>query len=239
MMMQKRPISVCCASNIVTVTERMGDSKNAHGNRRLRAGQMILNMPDISEDEKNHSMAHHKLSVTWHSVKLGMRINGPPGFLQKNESGSAWSCHVDAVADQMTSMFSAGNGEDENDGESDKVMDAISERLQRYLNTELCEVSAPKNCQFFTLALDHRLQVKKLETQEDLMIIRERFNPLNFFLVKIGAHSKGLQCKQWHSQMAVPAPVATIHHEEFCVCDIQSCQIACSHSTRQGAGILH
>jgi ABC-type polar amino acid transport system ATPase subunit len=53
---------------------------------------------------------------------------------------AASSSHVNAVADQMINMISGENAEEESSGGSDEVMETASERLQTYLNSEMCDL---------------------------------------------------------------------------------------------------
>ena len=67
-------------------------------------------------------------------------------FRQREREEAASSCSlVNRVVDQIINMLSGENAE-ESDAESDQTMqpETPSERLQRYLSSEICEVSDPE-----------------------------------------------------------------------------------------------
>ena len=62
-----------------------------------------------------------------------------------SNAGPASSSHVNRVADAMISMFTgADNAEEEEQSESDVDMETQSERMRRYLSSEMCEISDPE-----------------------------------------------------------------------------------------------
>eukprot|EP00435_Cladocopium_sp_Y103_P062033 s799_g23.t1 len=91
--------------------EPMRDLKNADGNQRLRASQVILNLCGISENEENPL---HGATVAEHDVATREARDARrwvQGFLQNRDgSGVASSSHVNAVADQMINMLSGNAG---------------------------------------------------------------------------------------------------------------------------------
>eukprot|EP00435_Cladocopium_sp_Y103_P075368 s332_g56.t2 len=134
------------SERLALLRDLMRSVKGADDSTRFRANQMLLTISDISEDED--SPLHGASLRERHEAirEAGDAHQWVQGFLgNQNPGGASSSSHVNAVADQMISMISGQreDNEEESDRSSDEIMESQSERLRRYMDSEMCEVSDP------------------------------------------------------------------------------------------------
>ena len=130
---------------LALLRELMRDLKDSNPEQRLRAGQMLLNISDISEDEESEL---HNASAVERDVAIreaGDAHDWVQQFRRGRQNEQPTSSHLDAVADRTISMLLGENAE-ESEVESDQPVkfQSPSERFQRYFNSELCEVPDPE-----------------------------------------------------------------------------------------------
>ena len=116
---------------------------------RLAASAMTREMSDISEDENSPTYdssvfeMHAVLDDSERAVNIGNQLVNV--MTASSSADPAARSHVDRVADAMINMFAgAENAEEEERTESDVEMETQSEKMRRYLSSEMCEVSDPE-----------------------------------------------------------------------------------------------
>ena len=123
---------------------RAGDAET-----RLAASRLTRKMSDISEDENSPTYdssvfeMHAVLDDAERAVSVGNQLVNV--MTASSDAGPASSSQVNRVADARISMFTgAENAEEEEPSESDVEMETQSERMRRYLSSEMCEISDPE-----------------------------------------------------------------------------------------------
>ena len=122
--------------------ELMRDLNGSTPEQRLQAGHMLLSISDISEDEE--SPLHGATPAQRDEVirQAGEAHQWVQQFQQNLQRAD--SAHVNAVADQMINMLSGGAENAESESPCTMDSETPSERLQRYIHSDLCEVSDPE-----------------------------------------------------------------------------------------------
>ena len=107
---------------------------------RQRAMQMLGNMTDISEDEESPNYGHLN---TQEGQRETQRAADFVHHLRRTPTLSSSSGHVDRVADELHAMIDE-MAEEEAPSDDLEVAETRSQRIQRYQDSELCEVSDPE-----------------------------------------------------------------------------------------------
>ena len=123
---------------------------------RLAAVQAARTMADLSEDEDSpHSeqnMSYIGFCNTMDEVEQALAVGQQLAAVASSSNqpaGSSSSVDVDRVADALLRSLADRNetmdeNMEEESADSDECMKNLSEKMRRYQNAELCEVSDPE-----------------------------------------------------------------------------------------------
>ena len=103
--------------------------------------QMLSNMSDISEDEESPNL-YGQLN-TAEGQQQAQQAADFVHHLRRTPPLSSGSAHVDRVADELHEMIDEMTEEEEASDDSE-VAETHSQQIERYQNSEMCEVSDPE-----------------------------------------------------------------------------------------------